>query len=128
MKMVRGFGVLALSALVWAAATQAVMAQSKPSHLRLVDRLDRPSDGYCFDIPGTPGNLRLDVPLFAHNCKPRLTTDSAMVLTGEGTLLFPAPNRCVTVAGTNSGGLPGASLLLRPCGEATLFFETAALQ
>ena len=37
-------------------------------HLRLLDRLDRPEDGYCIDILGTPGNLRIDVPLFAHNC------------------------------------------------------------
>ena len=40
-------------------------------HLRLLDRLDRPEDGYCVDILGTPGNLRVDVPLFTHNCKPK---------------------------------------------------------
>ena len=44
-------------------------------HLRLLDRLDRPEDGYCVDILGTPGNLRIDVPLFAHNCKPRLLNE-----------------------------------------------------
>ncbi|MEM6987664.1 MAG: hypothetical protein AAF499_14125, partial [Pseudomonadota bacterium] len=38
-------------------------------HVRLIDRLDRPDDGYCLDILGTPSSLRVDLPLFAHNCK-----------------------------------------------------------
>lgn len=99
-----------------------------PAHLRLVDRLDRPVDGYCFDIPGTVRSMRVDVPLFAHNCKPSLTGDSAIVFEADGRLRFPAVDRCVTVAGINSGALPGASILLRGCGESTAFFETSALQ
>ena len=39
-------------------------------HVRLIDRLDRPDDGYCLDILGTGDTLRLDLPLFSHNCKP----------------------------------------------------------
>ena len=99
-----------------------------PHHLRLLDRLDRPEDGYCVDILGTPGNLRTDVPLFAHNCKLSLTVDSAVVFTNDGLIKFPAVNRCLTVAGVNSSALPGASILLRKCNEILPFFETADLQ
>ncbi len=97
-------------------------------HLRLLDRLDRPEDGYCVDILGTPGNLRVGVPLFAHNCKPSLTIDSAVVFTSDGRIKFPAVDRCLTVAGVNSAALPGASILLRKCNETIPFFETMALQ
>jgi len=97
-------------------------------HLRLLDHLDRPEDGYCVDILGTPGNLRIDVPLFAHNCKPTLTSDSSVVFTSDGLIQFPAVNRCVTVAGVNSKALPGASILLRKCDESVAFFETSRLQ
>ena len=97
-------------------------------HLRLLDRLDRPEDGYCVDILGTPGNLRIDVPLFAHNCKPSLTSDSAVVFTSDGFIKFPAVDRCLTVAGVNSAALPGASILLRKCNESVPFFETFILQ
>ncbi len=101
---------------------------AKPSHLRLVDRLDRPADGYCVDVLGTPGHLRPDLPLFVHNCKPRLTSDSAVIFGPKGQIRFAALDLCVTVAGVNSRALPGAAVLLRPCGEATAFFETAQLQ
>ena len=47
-------------------------------HVRLKDRLDRPDDGYCLDILGTGGNLRLDMPLFAHNCKGGATTEKIL--------------------------------------------------
>ncbi len=97
-------------------------------HLRLLDRLDRPEDGYCVDVPGTPRNMRVDVPLFAHNCKPSLTSDSAVVFTSDGLIQFPAVDRCITVAGVNSAALPGASILLRKCNESMPFFETARLQ
>ena len=103
-------------------------APGAPAHLRLVDRLDRPGDGYCLDIPGTPRNMRLDVPLFVHNCKPSLTSDSAVVFTSDGLIKFPAVERCMTVAGVNSGALPGASILLRKCNESVPFFETSKLQ
>ncbi len=101
---------------------------SEPSHLRLIDRLDRPDDGYCVDVLGTPGNLRADLPLFAHNCKPGLTSDSAVTFDKEGRIRFAALDLCVTVAGVNSRALPGASVLVRGCDEAKVFFETAALQ
>ncbi len=97
-------------------------------HLRLLDRLDRPEDGYCVDVPGTPRNMRVDLPLFAHNCKPSLTDDSAVVFTSDGLIQFPAVDRCITVAGVNSAALPGASILLRKCNESMPFFETSRLQ
>lgn len=97
-------------------------------HLRLLDRLDRPDDGYCVDVLGTPRNMRVDVPLFAHNCKPSLTDDSAVVFTSDGFIRFPAVDRCITVAGVNSVALPGASILLRRCNESMPYFETSELQ
>ena len=97
-------------------------------HLRLLDRLDRPEDGYCIDILGTPGNLRVELPLFAHNCKTTLTADSSVIFTSDGLIKFPAVDLCVTVAGVNSNALPGASTLLRKCNESTPFFETFSLQ
>ncbi len=104
------------------------VSSTTATQLRLVDRLDRPADGYCVDIPGTGQNLRLDLPLFAHDCKSRLTSDSAVVFTPDGFIRFPAVDRCVTVAGVNSVALPGASILLRKCDESMPFFETSALQ
>jgi len=97
-------------------------------HVRLSDRLDRPDDGYCFDILGTGRNLRVDVPLFAHNCKDGATPDSAVVYSNDGQLVFPAANVCVTAFGVNNTVLPGTSVLLRPCNERTPFFETTELQ
>ena len=97
-------------------------------HLRLLDRLDRPEDGYCIDILGTPGNLRVELPLFAHNCKTTLTADSSVIFTSDGLIKFPAVDLCITVAGVNSNALPGASTLLRKCNESIPFFETFSLQ
>ncbi len=111
----------------WAAETRAAGA-SEPSHLRLVDRLDRPSDGYCVDVLGVPGSMRPDLPLFVHNCKQRLTSDSAVTFGPKGQIRFSALDLCLTVAGVNSRALPGASVLLQACGQATAFFETAQLQ
>ena len=101
---------------------------ASPAHLRLLDRLDRPADGYCVDVLGTSRNMRVDLPLFAHNCKPSLTSDSAVVFTSDGFIRFPAVDRCITVAGVNSAALPGASILLRKCNESMAFFETSRLQ
>ena len=82
--------------------------------------------GDVSDITGA--NLRTDLPLFAHNCKPVLTNDSAVRRLPGGQIEFPAVRGCVTVAGVNSRALPGASFLVRRCDERGAFFETAALQ
>ncbi|MEO1200758.1 MAG: hypothetical protein AAFX39_16310 [Pseudomonadota bacterium] len=97
-------------------------------HLRLVDRLDRPVDGYCLDILGVGETLRVDVPIFAHNCKPGLTPDSAVMMTSEGMIRFPAVDLCVTAAGVNGRALPGAAIILRSCDGRAAFFEASALQ
>ena len=97
-------------------------------HVRLKDRLDRPQDGYCFDILGTGSNLRLELPLFAHNCKGGATPDSSVVYTSKGHLVFPAAAVCVTAFGVNNTVLPGVPVLLRPCGYQKPFFEASRLQ
>lgn len=97
-------------------------------HVRLEDRLDRPKDGYCFDILGTGSNLRLGVPLFAHNCKDGATPDSAVNYTSKGQLVFPSAGVCVTAFGVNNTVLPGAAVLLRPCDYQIAFFNTSSLQ
>ncbi|MDJ0779422.1 MAG: hypothetical protein QNJ85_16260 [Gammaproteobacteria bacterium] len=117
-----------LSALALLYCIPASASEAQLRHLRLVAVLDRPMDGYCVDILGVGQWLRVDLPLFAHNCKPALTVDSAVVMRDNGQLHFPAVDRCITVAGVNARALPGASVLLRPCDESGPFFETPALQ
>ena len=121
-------GFVLMGAQVFGIGSVSSASPSPQFHLRLLDRLDRPEDGYCVDILGTPGNMRIDVPLFAHNCKPSLTSDSSVVFTSDGFIKFPAVDRCLTVAGVNSVALPGASILLRKCNQTIPFFETLALQ
>ena len=102
--------------------------KNNSGHLRLKDRLDRPVDGYCLDILGVGQALRLELPIFAHNCKPALTNDSAIVMRKDGKIVFPAVNLCITAAGVNGRALPGASIILRPCGHRAPFFESNNLQ
>lgn len=97
-------------------------------HLRLVDRLDRPVDGYCLDILGVGSRLRVDLPVFAHNCKPGLTPDSAVAITEAGEIVFAALDLCVTVFGVNRGSLPGSPILLRECAGAASFFDAGRFQ
>ena len=106
----------------------ALAQNGKLGHLRLQDRLDRPVDGYCLDIPGVGQSLRLQEPIFAHNCKPALTTDSAVTLRDDGKIVFPAVELCITVAGVNGKALPGAAILLRECGLSVPFFHAEPLQ
>ena len=121
-----GMAPLALMLLV--ASIGLAAETDRAGHLRLIDRLDRPSDGYCIDILGVGRTLRVDVPIFAHNCKRSLTPDSAIVLTETGAIRFPAVDLCVTAAGVNGRALPGAAIILRPCGDAVPFFESGPLQ
>ncbi|WP_261841882.1 RICIN domain-containing protein [Aliamphritea ceti] len=97
-------------------------------HLRLIDDLDRPQDGYCLDIAGSGSYVRFDLPMTAHNCKPGLYADEAVVLDANGYIRFPAYGKCVTVAGINSRALPGASVLARDCGERSPFLDAELLQ
>lgn len=97
-------------------------------HLRLVDDLDRPQDGYCLDILGSGAHIRFDMPMSAHNCKPGLYDDEAVVWEADGKIRFPAYNACATVAGINHTVLAGAALMPRGCGERSPFLESQHLQ
>lgn len=99
-----------------------------PGHLKLVAPLDRPEDGYCIDIVGSGQYIRFDMPLTAHNCKPGLYHDEAVVLEPNGYIRFPAYDRCVTAAGLDGRALPGAALIPRGCGERSPFLEAERLQ
>lgn len=114
--------------LLFATSLQATDWRNEGRHLRLVNDLDRPEDGYCLDVVGSGPNIRTDLPLIAHNCKPGLYADEAIVFQSDGRILFPAFGGCVTVAGLNSRALPGAALMLKGCGENTPFLNTAGLQ
>ena len=117
---------LALSA--GPALAQAAPPERPPGHLRLIDKLDRPDDGYCLDIMGSGDHIRPDLPMTAHNCKPGLYADEAVRLEPDGRLYFPAYRLCATVAGLNGRALAGAALVPRPCGERSAFMEADALQ
>ena len=127
MKLLTGVVALTVS-LLPVAPDFAIADADRFIHVRLQDRLDRPTDGYCLDILGTGRQLRLDLPLFVHNCKPGATPDSTVVHSDEGHLIFAAADVCVTAFGVNSTVLPGTSVLLRPCGHTSAFFETSRLQ
>jgi len=97
-------------------------------HLRLIDRLDRPGDGYCLDVLGTNRALRFELPIFAHNCKPGLTPDSAVAITTDGEIRFIEIDLCATAFGVNGHALPGSPIILRRCGDAVPFFDSMPLQ
>lgn len=97
-------------------------------HLKLKNSLDRPEDGYCLDVVGSGRNIRFDMPLNAHNCKPGLYADEAVIMEPDGIIRFPAYNKCATVSGLNSRALPGTALILAGCGENTPFLNTKGLQ
>lgn len=123
---------LLLAGLVFALSLSegqaAPLALKPPGHLQLIDRLDRPADGYCVDIVGSGPYIRFDMPMTAHNCKPGLYEDEAVILEANGYIRFPAYNRCMTAAGLNGRALPGAALIPRGCGERTPFLEAERLQ
>ena len=121
---------LLLTALGAASAfAQAPNAADRPAgHLRLVDKLDRPQDGYCLDIMGSGDHIRPDLPMTAHNCKPGLYADEAVRLEPDGRLYFPAYQLCATVAGNNGRALASTPLVPRRCGEKSPFLDADALQ
>ena len=47
--------------------------------LMLADRLDRPQDGYCLDVPGSGDWVNFSMPLTAHNCKTGQFADESVV-------------------------------------------------
>jgi len=113
---------LAITAILSSAAS----ADEGHQYLQLVDRLDRPTDGYCFDVQGVVGHFRADKPLVAHNCKPGAAPDGLVQHTAENLLYFPAFNQCVTTMGTGTSVLRGTSLMIKPCIEKGIFASTAS--
>lgn len=111
-----------------AAFAQAADAMPEPGYLRLIDRLDRPDDGYCLDVLGANGTYRIDMPLTAHNCKPGQAPDGLISLRADGTLYFPAFDQCVTVMGVNRTALDGTALMLKPCGVTKAFLRAGEFQ
>lgn len=95
------------------------------NYLKLVDTLDRPNDGYCFDVQGVVGHFREDKPLVAHNCKANAAPDGLVKHNSNGMLYFPAFKQCVTAMGTANTVLPGTSLMLKPCKESGIFASGA---
>lgn len=106
-----------LSTLILVGGADATAVTATPQYLKLVDTLDRPQDGYCFDVQGVAGNFRADKPLVAHNCKPGAAPDGLIKYTADNKFLFTAFNQCMTAMGTGNTVLPGASLMIKPCVE-----------
>ena len=122
---------VSLAVVVWLTEAPEALAQSwrdGATYLQLVSRLDRPQDGYCFDVLGAGQVFRTDLPLNAHNCKPGVAPDGVVQLREDGSLYFPAYDLCVTAFGVNRRALPGSVLLLRGCGADEPFLPTTALQ
>ncbi len=117
---------ITLAALTLGAGPAA--ATTEVSYARLVDRLDRPSDGYCLDVLGSGQSFRFDMPLMAHNCKPGRAPDGLVTLRADGSLWFPAFDACVTAMGVNRALLAGAALMLKPCDAQLPFLNAANFQ
>ena len=99
------------------AAHFASAQESAGEYLRLADRLDRPQDGYCLDIPGAGDWVQLHRPLVAHNCKiPGRHPDELVRWTSQNQIRFPAYDLCATAQGVFRRTLPGAPVVLNQCG------------
>lgn len=106
-----------------------VQSFAQNTYMRLLDRLDRPSDGYCLDVVGSGDHVRFDMPLTAHNCKgPQPYDDEMVELRPDGTLFFYKYSGCVTVMGNNQNALPGNALMLKECGVETPFLNAPKFQ
>lgn len=109
-------------------SAQETVSTPRPGHLKLIDPLDRPQDGYCLDVVGSGQYVRFDLPATAHNCKPGLYADEAVILEPNGYIWFPAYNKCLTAAGISGRALPGAALVPRDCNEQSPFLKAHAQQ
>lgn len=95
--------------------------------MRLADPLDFPEEGYCIDVPGVGPSARTDLPLVMHNCLPSLPRVDRQAVERDGRILLPAYNACVTAFGVVTP-LPGAAVILRPCGVRESFLDAGNLQ
>lgn len=99
-------------------------------NMRLVDKLDRPKDGYCLDILGNGkrAHIRTDMPLMAHNCKSGVFPDELIEFRADGSIYFKEYDMCVTIAGVNEHVTEGTSLILRKCADMTPFVNGEFMQ
>ncbi|MEM8654121.1 MAG: hypothetical protein AAGF36_05200 [Pseudomonadota bacterium] len=116
--LLAGLLALGLAAEAW--------AQALPQ-MKLSDDLDRPGEGYCIDVLGVGPSARIDLPLVVHNCLPDLPRVDRHAIFEDGRIIFPAFNACVTAFGVVSP-LPGAAVILRPCGAQESFLPADRLQ
>ncbi len=105
-----------------------LFSQEKPYHIKLIDPLDRPQDGYCLDVAGSGNYIRYDLPLIGHNCKPGLYADEAFIFRKDGTIYFPAFGLCATISGVNESVLDHTSLSLRECHVDSPFLNARFMQ
>ncbi|MCG7500108.1 RICIN domain-containing protein [Vibrio sp. Of7-15] len=116
------------SLLTHAHSTTPDSPQNPVGVIQLIDKLDRPKDGFCVDVIGYSPYERLDLPLIAHNCKKGLFKDQAMSVLDSGEIYLPAYNKCLTAIAPHTKALPGATIMARDCGEHSHFLETPQLQ
>ena len=115
---------VALLLVLWAAIPAS--AQTAPQ-LRLADDLDVPGEGYCVDVLGVNRTARADLPLVAHNCLPDRGSADRVAVYEAGRIRMPAFDACLTAFGVVRP-LPGAPVILRPCGADESFLPADALQ
>ncbi|MEM7711592.1 MAG: hypothetical protein AAF264_12760, partial [Pseudomonadota bacterium] len=104
--------------LRWVVAALALAgpaAAQSPPQLRLADELDMPGDGYCVDVLGVGRTARADLPLVAHNCLAGRGAVDRVAIFEDGRIHMPAFDACLTAFGVVRP-LPGAPVVLRPCG------------
>jgi len=109
----------AMTAFFTLSACQSHAWRDGAGYLSLIDKLDRPEDGYCLDVAGSGNWVDLNVPLSMHNCKgPYFYADEAVIFNYKnGTIKFPAYNMCVTALGRDQRSLPKTPLILRACAD-----------
>lgn len=105
-----------------------LFGQTQAHHIKLVESLDRPQDGYCLDVAGSGKFIRTDLPLIGHNCKPGLYADEAFIFREDGTIYFPAFDLCATISGVNKHVLDYTSLTLQQCHKDTPFQNAKFMQ
>lgn len=114
-------------ACVWVLACATTGAAQTLPQIRLSDDLDRPGEGYCIDVLGVGPTARTDLPLVVHNCLPDLNRIDRHAVLDNGRIRLPSFDLCVTAFGVVAP-LPGAAVILRPCGVSESFLPADALQ
>lgn len=125
MRQPSGFRTACIGAVAALGVTAA--AADEAPQLRLADPLDFPGEGYCVDVLGVGPTARADLPLVVHNCLPERGSVDRVVVVRDGRLEMPAFAACVTAFGVVKP-LPGAAVILRPCGVSESFLPADRLQ